>query len=164
MTFTHIIVGAGAAGCVLAEGLSRRPEHRVLLIEAGPDYPDLTTLPPDLVDGTVPSLASHDWGIHARGPLARSMHLPRGKVVGGSSQTNSCIALRPEREDLDPLNGLDHPDWCWQRMLRCLVEIERDGDFSGPYHGASGPLPLRRPTDALTEISQRFLKAANALG
>ena len=81
MTYSHIIIGAGTAGCILAEGLSRDPDNRVLLVEAGPDYGAAERLPPELIDGTTPAIGSHDWGILAFGPRSRRMHLPQGKVV-----------------------------------------------------------------------------------
>ncbi|MGH3416911.1 MAG: NAD(P)-binding protein, partial [Actinocrinis sp.] len=83
------IVGAGAAGCVLAARLSQDPDHRVILIEAGPDYPTLASLPDDLRDGRR-SAGSHDWQYTdtvTGGPIARA------RVVGGCSATNGTIAL-----------------------------------------------------------------------
>ncbi|MCX4245227.1 GMC family oxidoreductase [Paraliomyxa miuraensis] len=163
---THVIVGAGSAGCVLAEGLSRDPRHHVLLLEAGPDYSGERSLPDDLLLGATPALASHDWGLCAEGPRGRTMPLPQGKVVGGCSQINSCIALRPDHGDFSPVNGVEHPAWGWDRMLACLRDIEHDLDFPDhDHHGATGPLTLRRPSpESLTPAARAFLDACVALG
>src|SRR5205085_8068770 len=117
----------------------------VLLLEAGPDYADPRKLPADLVDGTRNSMVQHDWG-YAHKPTMRSgfYPLPRGRVVGGSSAVNTCIALRGQPEDFDEWAEFA-PEWSWASCLPAFKRLERDLDFgSDEFHSGDGPLPIRR--------------------
>jgi choline dehydrogenase len=94
MEYDDIIVGGGSAGAVLAARLSEAPGRRVLLLEAGPDYPTLESTPADLQDGWRMSLRAHDWALTAQAVPGRAIPYPRGRVIGGSSAVNATIALR----------------------------------------------------------------------
>src|SRR5512139_30707 len=95
-----IVVGAGSAGAVIASRATERADAEVLLLEAGPDHADPSALPRDLVDGTRNSMRAHDWGLHHRPTRdAPPFVFPRGRVVGGSSAVNTCIALRGQPYD-----------------------------------------------------------------
>lgn len=134
------VVGAGAAGCVLAARLTQEPTHRVVLIEAGPDYPTFEQLPSDLRDGRR-SAGSHDWAYHDEitgGPVARA------RVVGGCSATNGTIALRGTVRDFDGWAAQGNPGWSYADVLPAFREVEHDHDFSDRWHGNAGPLPIRR--------------------
>jgi len=100
-TYDDIIVGAGSSGAVLAARLSEDPARRVLLLEAGPDYPTVETTPHDLRDSTWISVVQHDWGFKADAMKGREIEFPRGKVTGGSSAVNATIALRGVPADYD---------------------------------------------------------------
>jgi choline dehydrogenase-like flavoprotein len=96
----------------------------------------------------------------------RSVAFPRGRVVGGSSAVNTCIALRGMHEDYDEWADLGNPEWAWERVLPAFCRLERDLDFGGaPYHGDAGPIPIRRyPADELLPQHQAFLATADDLG
>src|SRR5690349_5102600 len=100
-TFDDIVVGAGAAGAVLAARLSEDPGRRVLLLEAGPDFASVASTPPDLLDSRRVASAAFDWGYSADATPGRPIGYPRGRVVGGTSAVNAAIALRGMPADFD---------------------------------------------------------------
>ena len=135
-----IVVGAGAAGCVLAARLSEDSGHRVLLVEAGPDYPTVEQLPDELRDGWRSS-GAHDWGFTDEvtgGPVARA------RLVGGCSATNGTVALRGSAGDYDRWAKLGNPGWSFAEVLPAFRRVEDDLDFADQWHGRGGPIPIRR--------------------
>lgn len=160
-----IVVGAGTGGATVAARVSEDPHHEVVLIEAGPDYPDPTTIPLDLRQSNRLSLAEHDWGLQAyyvEPPQRRNpMPYARGRVVGGSSAVNGCIAVRASVADHDEWVAAGNDEWSWTATLPYFKRVESDLDMgSTPWHGASGPVPVRRyRRDELAPIAEAFEQA-----
>jgi choline dehydrogenase len=161
-----VIVGAGSAGSVIAARASADGKLRVLLLEAGPDYGDAARLPPDLLDGTRNSVLAHDWGFtHSPTAVQIPFEYPRGKVVGGSSAVNTCIALRGLPRDYDEWAELGLPEWSFAHCLPAFKRLERDLDIADEWHGSDGPIPIRRhPAGELVPWQAAFVEAARELG
>jgi len=143
MNFDVVVVGGGSAGCVLAARLSEDADRNVLLVEAGPDHPEIASLPADVLDASQPTV-DHDWGYTADEELDRGVSVPRARIMGGCSATNACFAQRGVPQDYDRWVALGKPGWSFADVLDDFRCLERDTDFNDEWHGSHGPIPIRR--------------------
>ena len=165
MKYDVVIIGGGAAGSVLASRLAADAQTSVLLLEAGPDYPDPADLPDDIKFGhtrfaEAPD-SKHNWAL--RGTITEEqgeIHVAQGKVIGGGSSINGQAMQRGFPEDFDAWAALGNEEWSYAKVLPYFRKSEHDLDIQDelPWHGR--PHARQAPSDGPWPAIQQAFHAA----
>jgi len=171
MRYDVVIVGGGSAGCTLATRLSEDPNRSVLLLEAGPEYTDLESLPDELKLGyrqEASDIASpFNWAYRGQGTPEQEapMQVARGKVMGGSGSVNGQVFLRGVPEDYDDWAAEGNGEWSYVNLLPFFRKLETDLNVRDDFHGTDGPIPVwRLPREEFMPVNEAFHQASVAAG
>jgi choline dehydrogenase len=164
--FDFVIVGAGSAGCVLAERLTASGRHTVLLLEAGGnDLRFFVQMP--LGYGKTFYDEKINWGYRAEpdpGLNGQADYWPRGKIIGGSSSINAMVYVRGHRDDYDEWKQAGNPGWGFDDVLPAYRDIEDNEQGGDVWRGQGGPLFIRRATLDHHPLVAPFITASERAG
>lgn len=165
-SFDYIIVGAGSAGCVLANRLSDSGKFSVLVLEAGGSDRKFWIQTPigygkTFYDPRVNWMytTEKDPGLNNQ-----TSYWPRGKVVGGSSSINAMVYIRGQAEDYNLWQTMGNPGWGWDQVLPYFKKLETNSEGADDYRGDSGPLYVNNPAKQYHPLTKTFMLAGQQLG
>ena len=164
--FDYIVVGAGSAGCVVANRLSANPQTRVLVLEAGGSDRSLTIKMPAATDLYGIGNPRYDWRYMTQPDPSRYGRRdlwPRGKVLGGSSSINAMVYMRGQPSDYDSWAALGNKGWSYRDVLPYFRKCETNESGADEYRGGTGPLRVSNLRVA-HPASDLFISAAEAIG
>lgn len=166
MKYDYIIIGAGSAGCVLANRLTENGKYSVCLLEAGSNNDSQLVKTPGAFAAFM-FLKKFNWSFNARPKddirNGEPLFIPRGKGLGGSSATNAMLYIRGQKEDYDHWASLGNQGWSYKEILPYFIKAENNERGGSDHHGDGGPLHVSdRPV--FYEISKRFIEASNQAG
>lgn len=165
-TYDYVIVGAGSAGCVVAERLSASGRHSVLVLEAGgTDHRFFVQMP--LGYGKCFFDPAVNWNYKTEpdpGLAGNADHWPRGKLLGGSSSINAMVWIRGHPADYDAWAAQGNSGWGWQDVLPAFKAIEHNAAGANAWRGQGGPLHVTSCDDEVHPLTKRYLQAAQQAG
>jgi choline dehydrogenase len=164
--FDFIVVGAGSAGCVVANRLSENGRYRIALLEAGPRDRSLWIHLP-IGYGKTMWDTKLNWRFYTEPEATmdgRRIYWPRGRVLGGSSSINGLIFIRGQPPDYDRWRDLGNPGWGWTEVLPYFIKLENNSEFGDDQlHGAHGPLHISSITQR-DELIEAVIGSAERCG
>jgi len=163
-SYDYVIVGAGAAGCVVAHRLAENPDVRVLLLEAGPpDKSPLIHMPAGFAKLTGKNVNWCFKTVPQKHLNGREMHYPQGRTLGGSTSINAMIYIRGHRLDYEEWRELGCHGWGYEDVLPYFKKSENNERFVDEYHGQGGPLNVADQVQS-NPLSRAFVRSAQEIG
>ena len=164
--YDYIIIGAGSAGCVLANRLTASARHRVLLLEAGgSDFSPWVRVPVGYARTFTDPRFNWMYRTEPEPALeSRTALWPRGKVLGGSSSINAMVFVRGQQADYEDWRDAGNPGWGWQDVLPYFRKLEDHAWGASEYHGAGGPVHVHDPAATVHPLCKTFLTACAEAG